>query len=89
MRGKTRIKPTQEEWNAIQAGAISNHRLKEILADSDTETIVKLATPRVDTLMTSSKTARATSMLMSGYTQYEVAEQLGVSLSTLKASINK
>lgn len=84
---KHRIRPTQEEWNAIQAGAISPSRMEEILHHGHAETIKKLATPRSQILMTSSKTARAKTMLAAGYTQAEVAAQLGVGLSTLKASI--
>lgn len=87
--GKTRIRPTQEEWNAIQAGAISNSKLHDILTNGDLETIKKLATPRDQNVMTSSKAARAVSMLSLGYTQAEVAGHLGVSPSTLKASISE
>lgn len=85
--GKQRIVLTQGEWDAIQAGAISNSKLKDILDNSDLDTVKKLATPRVDKLMTSAKTMRAQSMLNAGYTQAEVASALGVSLSTLKATI--
>ena len=84
---KTKIKPTQSEWDAIQAGAISNHKLTEMLKHSDIETVKKLATPKSTLLMTSAKTARATMMLNAGYTQAEVANQLGVSLTTLKTAI--
>jgi DNA-binding NarL/FixJ family response regulator len=84
---KNQIRPEPKEWEAIQAGAISNSKLKEILDNGDLEHIKKLATPRVDKLMTSAKTLRAQSMLSAGYTQAEVAQALGVSLSTLKASI--
>lgn len=85
---KDRIVITQKEWDAIQAGAISPSKLTDILNNADQETVKKLATPRTDKLMTSTKTARAESMLAAGYTQAEVASHLGVSLSTLKASIN-
>ena len=84
---KQKIVPTQSEWDAIQAGAISNHKLTNILKNSDIEAIKKLATPKTQLLMTSSKKLRAQSMLSSGYTQAEVAKQLGVSLTTLKNSI--
>lgn len=84
---KHKIKPTQSEWDAIQAGAISNHKLEKILQNSDIEHIKKLATPKQQLLMTSTKKARAEAMVRSGYTQAEIAQQLGVSLSTLKASI--
>lgn len=85
--GKTRIQPTQSEWDAIQAGAISNHKLEQILTNSDIDTVKKLATPKAELLMTTTKKQRAMSMLDSGYTQAEVAQALGVSLTTLKTGI--
>lgn len=84
---KQRIELTQREWDAIQAGAISNHMLKKILANSDLETLKTLATPRTPRVMTSAKQARAKQQLANGYTQAEVAANLGVSLSTLKTYI--
>lgn len=85
--GKQRIQLTDQEWAAIQAGAISNSKLKDILDNSDLDRVRQLATPRVDKLMTSTKTARAKAMLASGATQAEVAQALGVSLTTLKTSL--
>jgi hypothetical protein len=82
-----RIKPTQEQWDAIQAGAISDSKLKQILDNADLDHIRKLATPRTQALVTSGEAARAKSMLASGYTRAEVASQLGVSLSTLDRSM--
>lgn len=84
---KDRIFITQKEWDAIQAGAISPSKLTDILNNADQETVKKLATPRSNKLMTSTKTARAKSMLAAGYTQAEVASHLGVSLTTLKESL--
>lgn len=88
-RKETRIDITQEEWNAIQAGAVSNHRLEEILANTDNKKVRELATPRKVVLMTPSKTKRAQAMFNSGHTRAEVADALGVSLSTLDASIKQ
>jgi hypothetical protein len=82
------IVPTEEEWNAIQAGAISNNKLEAILTHSDIEAIKKLATPKTELLMSPSKTAHANEMLALGYTQAEVAQHLGVSLTTLKTGIS-
>jgi hypothetical protein len=86
--GKKRIDITDDEWAAIQAGAVSNSKLKEILDNSDLDRVRQLATPRVDKLMTSTKTARAKAMAASGYTQAEIAAALGVSLTTLKTGLN-
>lgn len=88
--GKQRISISEEEWNAIQAGAISPNLLTKILNNSDLDTVKKLATPKKrQLLMTPTKQARANTMLASGYTQAEVAQQLGVSLTTLKTSLKK
>jgi DNA-binding CsgD family transcriptional regulator len=84
---KQPIEITEAEWAAIQAGAISNHKLEEILRHADMDVVRQLATPREHLTMTSTKKLRAQAMLSNGYTQAEVAEQLGVSLSTLKLSL--
>lgn len=84
---KQRIDITDNEWAAIQAGAISTNKLNQILNNSDLDRIKTLATPKSSTIMTASKKSRALSMIKSGYTQSEVADALGISLSTLKNSI--
>jgi hypothetical protein len=81
--GKQRITITDKEWDAIQAGAISDSKLTEILNHADMHVVRELATPKTSVLMTSPMTNRAKSMLAAGYTRAEVASQLGVSLSTL------
>jgi hypothetical protein len=83
---KQRIQLTNSEWAAIQAGAISNNRLNEILNHADLDQITQLATPKANVLMTSAKQHRAQAMVNSGYTQSEIADALGVSLTTLKNS---
>lgn len=72
-----------DEWDAIQAGAISPSKLKEILTHADMEKVRALATPKTKKLMTPIVTLRAQAMLESGATRREVADALGVSLSTL------
>jgi DNA-binding CsgD family transcriptional regulator len=61
--------------------------LTQILNNSDLDQIKQLATPKSRLLMTSTKVARAEAMLRAGYTQAEVADALGVSLTTLKTSV--
>jgi hypothetical protein len=85
--GKQRIDITPQEWAAIQAGAISTNTLKKILNNADQEKVKELATPRTKIAMTPAKTARARIMLDLGYTQAEVADQIGVSLTTLKNAL--
>lgn len=84
---KQLIRPTPQEWAAIQAGAISNHQLTQILKSADIDAIKALATPNVPKLMSPAKMGRAADMLANGFTQAEVADQLGVSLTTLKDAL--
>lgn len=84
---KHKVKITDEEWHAIQAGAISNHKLTQILADADLDVVRAHATPRRELLMTDAKASRARDMFASGYTRAEVASQLGVSLTTLDTAV--
>jgi predicted transcriptional regulator len=86
---KERIEITPQEWAAIQAGAISNNKLNQILSNADLDQVKKLATPKPDLLMSSAKRNRALTLLRAGYTQAEVADALGVSLSTLKDSLSE
>jgi len=83
-----RIEITPREWDAIQAGAVSNNKLEQILDNTDIEVLRKYATPRPDRLMTPSNLSRAKAMLKSGATRAEVADALGVSLSTLDRATN-
>jgi hypothetical protein len=86
--GKERIVLTQSEWDAIQAGAVSNHTLEKILNHSDTESIKKLALPKEQRALSSTQMRTAQTMLDSGYTQIEVADRLGVGLTTLKVALD-
>ena len=78
---------TDGEWAAIQSGAISNSKLTQILNKANSDRVKKLAMPKTTVLMSTTKRNRAAQMLASGYTQAEVADALGVSLTTLKTSI--
>lgn len=80
---KQRIQITNKEWEAIQAGAISDSKLQDILNNADMDIVRDHATPKTPVLMTSAKTARAKQMLALGYDRADIAAQLGVSLSTL------
>lgn len=81
--GKERIVLTQKEWDAIQAGAISHTLLNKVIANADMDVVRKFATPKQPKLMTSANISKAKAMLARGFTRAEVADRLGVSLSTL------
>lgn len=79
---KKRINITDEEWKAIQAGAISDNKLTQIFKNSDSDRLRELATPKSKGVSASQK-ARIESLLGRGYTIAQVAEYTGVSSSTI------
>jgi DNA-binding CsgD family transcriptional regulator len=79
----TRIVITDREWEAIQAGAISDSKLSEILRYADTDTLRQRATPKSTTALSAAKQGKMKAMMASGYTNAEIAEALGVSTSTI------
>lgn len=85
---KTDVKISQSEWDAIQAGAISNNMLNNILNNTDLDRVKQLANPRDKPVMSDAKAARAKAMFTSGYTQSEIAQALGIPTSTLSDSLN-
>lgn len=85
---KEQVVVADREWEAIQAGAISNKKLNDILNNADIERIKELATPKTNLKMTPTLTAKAEAMLRNGATQAEVASALGVSVSTIKNNVS-
>lgn len=84
---KNRVEPTQEEWNAIQEGAVTNYKLEQILTNSNPDRIRELATPRKTTEVSTPQLSMISALAASGYTQAEIAERLGVSTSTVSKHI--
>lgn len=74
---------TDREWEAIQAGAISENRLTQILNNADIDSLRQRATPRATTTLSTAKQNKIASMSASGYTTSEIAEALGISTSTV------
>ena len=72
-----------KEWEAIQAGAISETSLKKILNRANMDKVRELATPRQTTTLNTAKVNRINSMKAKGYTLNEIANALGVSVSTV------
>lgn len=79
------IKISDREWEAIQAGAISENKLKRILANSDIDELRQRATPRDTKTISTAKATRIKNMSASGnYTIAQIADQLGLSPSTVQ-----
>lgn len=82
-RSDRNIEITDREWEAIQAGAISEHKLKQILDNTDIESLRQRATPRATTTLSPSKINKIKAMNASSYTIEEIATSIGVSPSTI------
>lgn len=74
---------TDREWEAIQAGAISESKLTQILNNADIDSLRQRATPRATTTLSPAKQSKIASMSASGYSTSEIAEALGISTSTV------
>lgn len=77
------IKITDKEWVAIQAGAISENQLAQIIKHVDKTNLRQRATPRTANTLSQAKINKISSMRASGYTMEEIASSLGVSTSTV------
>lgn len=80
---ETRINITDREWEAIQAGAISDSKLTQILRYADMDAVRQRATPRSTGHLSEAKVRRMQAMVASGFTISEIADALGVSRSTV------
>ena len=74
---------TDREWEAIQSNAISSTKLKQIIDFADADAVKQRAMPKQTRGLTASQQSRIKAMYASGYTQREIADKLGVSLSTV------
>lgn len=86
---KSKVTFTDREWEAVQAGAISDNMLTKFLNSSDSDEIVKRAMPKNVTVMTSAKMSKANAMLRSGYSYAEIAKACGIPESTVYSALNK
>lgn len=82
------IKITDREWEAIQAGAISENKLTQIIDNVDIDSLRQRATPRTTTTLSQAKQNKIASMNASGYSTSEIAEALGISTSTVSDYLN-
>lgn len=71
------------EWKAIQAGAISTSKLKDIISNSDLDTLKKLAMPKESRLISPAKKNQVRALEARGYSLSEIAEAVGISSSSV------
>lgn len=82
-RSDRSIKITDKEWEAIQAGAISENQLKKILDNTDIDVLRERATPRATKTLSQASVNRIKALSASNYSLEEIATKLGVSSSTV------
>lgn len=80
---ESRIKINDNEWTAIQSGAITDSKLTQILRYADADEVRKRATPRTTTTLSTARIAKAKNMAASGYNNQEIAKSLNVSASVV------
>lgn len=74
---------TEQTWKAVQAGAISDSSLSEMLKFADMNNVKSFALPKQTKQLSSAKQAKARAMAASGYTLAQIADALDCSKSTV------
>lgn len=82
-RKNSKIEITDSEWEAIQAGAISDSKLTSILRYTDSDKIRERALPKTSSTLSTAKQSKIKSMRAMGYTNAEIAKSIGCSVSTV------
>lgn len=75
---------TDREWDAIQAGAITENKLWQILNNTNIDSIRERATPKTTTGLSSAKVNLISSLKASGHTNAEIANRLGITASSVQ-----
>lgn len=84
----SQITINDREWEAIQAGAISDSKLSRILRYTDEGVVKERALPKTTNQLSQAKIGRLKAMQTSGFSVAEMAEALGVSSSTVSKYLN-
>lgn len=78
-----KIKITDDEWKAIQAGAVTSTTLNKVLNNTEPDTLRARAMPKTSSTLSTAQQARIKAYRASGFTNQDIADQLGVSVSTV------
>ena len=83
-KDRARFSITDREWEAIQAGAVSDTFMRQyVLRYVDNDALKERALPKTTTEFSKAKEAKIKAMRDSGYTIADIADSLGVSSSTI------
>ena len=86
-RKERNIEITDREWEAIQAGAISANKLKEILRNSDPDSLREKAMPKKKGTLTIAQKNRIKALDNSNFTIAQIAEKMNLSPSTVSSCL--
>lgn len=86
-RKERNITLTDKEWEAIQAGAVTNTFLNKLLANCDPDDLRKRATPKETREISAATKAHIKALANSNYTIYDIAERLDLSPTTISKYI--
>ena len=78
-----KIEITDKQWEAIQAGAISDSKLTQILRYADEDKLRERATPKTTNQLSTAKVNKIKAMQASGYSLSDIAEAIGSSTSVV------
>lgn len=81
--GKKRIIFTEKEWEAVNAGAISENKLTKLLKNADPENYKKLATPR-SSRVSEATVNRIQQLLNAGWTERQIQDAGYASMDTIR-----
>lgn len=86
---RTNIHIEDDEWEAIQSGAISDTKLRRIINFVDDEELKQRATPHPLNELSSANISRIKNMSKNGYTNDQIADMFGLSSSTISKYLNQ
>ena len=86
-RRNRNISITDKQWEAIQAGAISENKLKLILDNSDPDILRERSMPSNRKGLTAAQISRIKAMANSNFTLQQIADKLGIPKSTVSNAL--
>lgn len=84
---KQRVEFTEKEWEAVNAGAISESKLVELLKNANSDNYKKLATPKSSRVSEATAT-RVRQLLAAGWTREQIQDAGYASMETIKQVAN-
>lgn len=82
------IEITDREWEAIQSGAVSANKQREIFKYADSDKLRERAMPRAKGTLSEAQISKIQRMQDSGYTNEQIAKAVGCSSSTVTKYLN-